>query len=130
MFTAHVCSTTGGYVFRGVCLLTSVGGGYPSQVRREGGYPARSGGGVPWPGQDGRIPKPGQERGYPGQVRMGRGTQASQDRGYPGQGWGTPIQRWSTNRTAMRYPLSRDRAPPSQGCGTSPSRNGVPSIQG
>ena len=38
IFTDRVRSTTEGYVFTGVCLLTG-GGGYPSQVPMGGGVP-------------------------------------------------------------------------------------------
>ena len=74
----------------------SIGGGYPSQVRWDGGTPARSNGGeVPWPGLTGGTPArsdggtpakgyPPAGMGYPpGQVRTG---------GYPPLAGGTPCQ--------------------------------------
>ena len=94
IFTTHVHNAMGGYVFIGVCLLTSWGGytipisshntstssmsfwgrGYPSEWSqvRMGEYP----GVTPTPSWDG-VP--------PGQVRMG-GTSR----------WGTPVLGWGT----------------------------------
>ena len=96
-------------------LICPPSGGYPGLVRTGGG-----------------LPQPGQDVGYPNQVRMGgaptrdgvppstNGVPPIQRWGTPGQGWGTlcpemgtpwpgmgpPVQRWGTP------PLARDGALP------------------
>ena len=115
IFTARVRSSTGGYVFTGVCLFNFWGwgvphpadGGYPSKVWMEG-YPIQLMGGTPsqvWTGIPhprsgwGGYPIPGPDGGvtpgYPLPVRTRWGTPPSQDWvGYPPTttmtGWGTP----------------------------------------
>ena len=74
-------------------------------------------GGVPWPGQD---------DGYPGQVRMG----------YPGQGWGIPWPGMGYPKPGtgylhpeMGYSLARDGVSPWQGMGYHQPGWGTPPIQ-
>ena len=64
IITAHVRSTTGGYVFTGVCLFNLKEVPYPA----DGGYPIPGldgGGGVPHPRSGWGYPIPGLDRGYP-----------------------------------------------------------------
>ena len=80
MITARVQSTTGGYVFTGVCVCSTFGGGVtPSQVQVEGTHPADRG-----------VPHP--------RSRWG---------GYPSSktGWGTPPS--SGDRAAQRALATR-----------------------
>ena len=92
IFTDHVRSTTEGYVFTGVCLLTPGGGGTPANggAVPKGTYPPRSRWGERVPQgiyppsrsrQGGTYPPPGPDggRGYPKVSTLHPG----QDRGYP-----------------------------------------------
>ena len=61
-----VVRTTGGYVFTGVCVCSTFGGGTPSQVWTGGGTPFEV-----WTGRGYPIPGPGGEGGTPSQVQLG-----------------------------------------------------------
>ena len=117
LITARVQSTTGGYVFTGVCLFNFRGEGTPSSW--QGGTNLRSRwGGTPYQVQVGRVPIPGPGWLYPIQVMGGGVIPYSWPGGVPNpwSRWGAPNAR---SMWGVPHPRSRQGGTTSSWRGTS-----------